>query len=241
MLLKKLKPDYWFSAHLHVKYAAVYNHQPIIPPKPVENPDEINLDSSDDDEDENQEDSANNISSTGLGPPKITKFLALDKCLPKRQFLQVIQVPGSEDRHIKLDAEWLSIVKATAKYMPFTREGNTPLLPSETEMKKAIKKAREWIDDQGEGLLAPPLFCKTAKGLAGTPAAFSSLAGQALVYCNPQTALFCQKLEIENLINGNGVKVDYITDDEGIAATGGGGEEEALAQAKKRLLDKLGM
>lgn len=53
-LLRHMKPDFWFSAHLHVKFAAVYRH--------------------DDD-------------TTG----RITKFLALDKCLPGRRYLQVSQ------------------------------------------------------------------------------------------------------------------------------------------------------
>ncbi|KRX00252.1 hypothetical protein PPERSA_10751 [Pseudocohnilembus persalinus] len=52
-LLNTLKPDYWFSGHLHCKFAALVRHQ-----------------------DGNK-----------------TKFLALDKCLPKRQFLQIVNYP----------------------------------------------------------------------------------------------------------------------------------------------------
>ncbi|CEF66380.1 Lariat debranching enzyme [Strongyloides ratti] len=74
-LLNMLKPSYWFSAHMHVKFAALVNHE----------------------------------------DNTFTRFLALDKPIPGRQFLQLLEIPvkEGETKVLKYDECWLSILKNT--------------------------------------------------------------------------------------------------------------------------------
>ncbi len=78
-IMNALMPDFWFAAHLHVKFAAVVAHSPIVDeqicPTRV-NPEEIELDL---DIDQNSIPISNDVSVV-----KTTRFLALDKVIPGR-------------------------------------------------------------------------------------------------------------------------------------------------------------
>ncbi|PIA14995.1 hypothetical protein COEREDRAFT_45731 [Coemansia reversa NRRL 1564] len=93
MLLERLRPAWWFSAHLHVPIAT----DPHI-------------------------------------PGRSTNFLALDKCLPRRQFLEIVEVETTEDvsnkqLQIEYDPEWLAILRLCNEYMPLDE---SPFCPPAT-------------------------------------------------------------------------------------------------------------
>ena len=106
-LLKTLKPAWWFAAHLHVKFDAIVKHGGEGQQeggRGVANPDEITIEF--DEESELEQCAVQNpdeivldddVESTETARPapvlqqgrSETRFLALDKCLPRRDFLEV--------------------------------------------------------------------------------------------------------------------------------------------------------
>lgn len=151
MLLERLRPSWWVSAHMHVKFEAQLEaHDSIfpegwagIPPynapsnaKEAKNEDEIVMDSILDDNSETNE-PPNPSSDTNASDPKVpdrpTRFLALDKCLPRRQFLKVIELETTDDDQdieeepkLEYDPEWLAILRLCHSYMPLTEESFYP-------------------------------------------------------------------------------------------------------------------
>lgn len=162
-LLQHHYPSYWFSAHLHCKFAAIV-------------PEEAGS--------------------------RITKFLALDKCLPKRKFLQVVEIKHDESLPLILcyDLEWLTIlfltnhllsVKQGIHYMPGPAgNGRWIYTPSEEEKENVLKKFNR-------SMKIPENFRTTAE--AYKPDCPNTQTKKSLkLQINPQTTEFCDTLGIDD-------------------------------------------
>ncbi|KAL6260610.1 hypothetical protein P5V15_008130 [Pogonomyrmex californicus] len=161
-LLERLYPSYWFSAHLHCKFAA------LIPEK---------------------------------GGARVTKFLALDKCLPKRKFLQVLEVRSHEDGpiHLSYDLEWLTIlyltnhllsVKNSIHYMPGQYStGRWTYTPTAKEKQTVHEKF-------GSNLRIPLNFTRTVRPY--DPCDMNTRVERPQLLINDQTTRFCQTLGIDD-------------------------------------------
>lgn len=308
MVVDRLKPRWWFSAHLHCKFAGVIDHneggleskgslpraQPVqaAPPQPVlaKNENEIDLDL--DDEPEEQpvakdepappvahvnadeidlelEDDTDGVAPVAPGqgldgvqvpvsneqqqpqakpdpaidteaaraalpdsfknprpnptpaedPPGITnrttQFLALDKCMPNRNFLQLMTIPPANPnpttspllRPLRLehDKEWLAITRAFALHEPLLLgdpKFHSPRAKTPQEYAKLIDESLAWIETHDVNLRIPEDgFEVTAPVYDGGDfrlPVYGRDAGGLREYSNPQTGRFCAMLGIAN-------------------------------------------
>ncbi|KAK3845967.1 MAG: DBR1-domain-containing protein [Linnemannia gamsii] len=202
---------------------------------PAENPDEIKFDM--DDEDEDEDDEATKVSQSlkeskiaevaapdsetlapGLNvPPKggersytSTKFLALDKCEPVRQFLEILEFPEAPGpAEFFYDEEWLAIVRTLDSALSFKYQQNRPMEGAELE--HTLKLNREWVKKnvtQKHGLVIPQNFQHTSPihdpvRTMGAQEKYDN----SLPFLNPQMEEFCAMLQIPNQINPRGRRV----------------------------------
>ncbi|KAN0016356.1 hypothetical protein ACTFIU_006323 [Dictyostelium citrinum] len=160
--LKHLKPRFWFSAHLHAKFAALVEHDNDNENKD-NNPTKTSTSSTTTTESSNDTPTTTetNESSDKKANPKkdntkeFTRFLALDKVLPNRDFLQVLQfeqkVPIGQPLKLCYDPQWL-LIQSKTKHISETYNSPTakPLDPdlfvnlyTNEEVKKVEDRAKE--------------------------------------------------------------------------------------------------
>ncbi|KAJ2753614.1 lariat debranching enzyme [Coemansia pectinata] len=113
-------------------------------------------------------------------PGRPTRFLALDKCLPRRQFLEIIEIevpegiPG-EHPQLEYDAEWLAILRLCHPHMPLSELPFSP--PAEAQLSEAasgipllpeavLTREMDWVHSNvfngGDRMFIPPNFMPMA-------------------------------------------------------------------------------
>lgn len=129
---------------------------------------------------------------------KVTNFLALDKCLPRRKYLEVIDVGEAKGPlELTYDTEWLAITKSTIPLLntepvhtnlPCSKTVIATLKPNEA----ALEEVKQLFDDN---LRIPMNFTPTV-ALYNPDKHQKHI--QVTARTNLQTDEFCRKLKIRN-------------------------------------------
>ncbi|XP_061452387.1 lariat debranching enzyme [Rhineura floridana] len=169
-LLEHLKPTYWFSAHLHVKFAALMQHE------------------------------ANDSGQQ----PKATKFLALDKCLPHRDFLQIVEIehdPSAPDC-LEYDPEWIAVLKATDDLVNVSPNSwNMPEnngLHAKWDYSVTEEDIKQVLEEANHDLQVPHNFSATVPCYNSSQ---SQPRTEPIHQISPQTTEFCARFGLVD-ING---------------------------------------
>lgn len=140
---------------------------------------------------------------------KTTRFLALDKCEPKRHFLELLEIPVVSDQdgtqparpfRLEYDKEWLAITRVFANELQLG-DPAAQIQPDrgQTFYKPLIEEAEQWVEEnvvKAGKLMVPENFTPTAPFFdPNVPITTEQLPPE---YTNPQTAQFCELIGIEN-------------------------------------------
>uniref|UniRef100_A0AC34RC38 Thiamine diphosphokinase n=1 Tax=Panagrolaimus sp. JU765 TaxID=591449 RepID=A0AC34RC38_9BILA len=135
--------------------------------------------------------------------PENTKFLALDKPMPNRKFLEILQIPvpeGVDDILFEYDPLWLAVLKTTDHLTEVTPR--LLYMPSRTG---AIQERWDFRPTEDEVKVVRNIFkddFKIPDNFRQTAPPFSpdeSIHEPCLYYRNPQTTELCEKLIIKNV------------------------------------------
>ncbi|KAF2798321.1 DBR1-domain-containing protein [Melanomma pulvis-pyrius CBS 109.77] len=321
-VLERLRPAHWFSAHMHVKYSALWEHrdeQTAIPESannattsvknedeveldmdsglsvpPAKNEEEIDLDIDMDDDNappppapalkdtttisKNQ----NGVSGASEEVPqdirdllpesfarptinviatlpfptditnKTTRFLALDKCLPNRHFLQLLEIaphsPAEIKRPLRLeyDTEWLAITRVFADDLQVgDPSAQVPKDKGDAYYRPLIEQEMEWVEEnlvKTGRMVIPEDFAQTAHEY--DPALGIHVDGTPQEYTNPHTQTFCDLLQIPNAFHASdeermhmmqqGPRRESDRADRGGGSRGHGGGQRGRGQGRGR-------
>eukprot|EP00469_Lotharella_globosa_P002019 CAMPEP_0167792800 /NCGR_PEP_ID=MMETSP0111_2-20121227/12770_1 /TAXON_ID=91324 /ORGANISM="Lotharella globosa, Strain CCCM811" /LENGTH=537 /DNA_ID=CAMNT_0007685775 /DNA_START=73 /DNA_END=1688 /DNA_ORIENTATION=- len=141
-----------------------------------------------------------------------TSFLALGKCLPDHEFLQVVDVevkqPNAKVPKFEYDPEWLAIMHSTAGVMHYDmKKRNLGTLkpdykPEHRPREEDIAKITEEFKSANNGGLEIPLeFARPVELKAWDGKSDFLGARQAPYRCSVQTVAFLRKLKLSNRLH----------------------------------------
>ncbi|GCB20207.1 lariat debranching enzyme [Aspergillus awamori] len=140
---------------------------------------------------------------------KMTSFLALDKCLPNREFLQLLEINPISDLdgakverpyRLQYDKEWLAITRAFANDLHLGDPNARPSADKgDVVYRPQILEEEKWVEEnvvKPGKLVVPENFTQTAP--VYDPAVPLTTEEMPMEYTNPQTTEFCELIGIEN-------------------------------------------
>mmetsp|Transcript_45887 Transcript_45887/g.139359 ORF Transcript_45887/g.139359 Transcript_45887/m.139359 type:complete len:565 (-) Transcript_45887:91-1785(-) len=229
-VLHAMKPRWWFAAHLHVKFTANVLHESR-PREPESNladliPSQIKQkpEHGEQAKKKGEKTSFVGLESATVCPgsgtedlvTQMTKFLSLDKCLPRRHHLQIVNIArgdghgSSAEPKLEYDLEWLAVLKKTHYLTKNTRSRQSvpdTVIPVSSEDMDAIRhKLRERLqrtdikhkhNDQ-DVLTIPENFVITATP-HGLPDAGIAVSGGHMIG-NPQTDELLSVLGLDHIV-----------------------------------------
>ena len=174
LLLNKLRPKHWFSAHMHLRFETRYVHYRRSNNSHLTNP----------------------KSTKSNNQPEATHFLALDKCVVRRPYIEIVNVKSDEFdiRGLEYDLEWLAILRYTDEYVSTQERPSNLPPPPHIKKNYDLNAEKEKIRRALNGRLKIPTNFTISKpynleGVDVDPERKNN-------YVNEQTTRLCKLLEI---------------------------------------------
>jgi lariat debranching enzyme len=150
---------------------------------------------------------------------QMTRFLSLDKCLPRREYLSIVHVPMAheklENAQLEYDAEWLAILRKTHHLTVTTRQRvHLPTKNNDDDHHDNFHVTTDeidWINERFPSLVIPQdNFTQTVPPYPGGPLP-NRLPPPLGIMGNPQTDELLRRLELPHLVTVPYTKTPIIT------------------------------
>lgn len=206
-LLQHLRPTWWFAAHLHVAFHAkvLHDERKQQEGKDKGNTENLKLIPSQISDPSNQPTTTEfrGIESSGICggedlASQMTRFLSLDKCLPRRHYLSILHLPSSEpSRKLQYNVQWLAILANTSDLTISKKRPVTLPAKLQTPTKEQCDSIRQNLNGVLDIETLNPFVMTVAPY---SPSQHHALAPPLPIMGNPQTDWLLSKLQIPHVI-----------------------------------------